>query len=154
MHRVMASLRRDEDGQAMTEFALIVGPFLLLAAGIIYFGIALNQWHDMHRLANQGARYAVVNNFPGCPRTGPESPCTSPSLQEYIACSGQSLHPLVSVAFPAGGAKTKGSPVEVTVKTDFSFVPIIGVGTLTLTAKSSMRIEQDGTRYDAGTATC
>ena len=52
MHPVMASLRRDESGQAMTEFALIVGPFLLLAAGIVCFGIALNQWHrrrGLHR---------------------------------------------------------------------------------------------------------
>ena len=55
-----------ESGQAMVEFALILLPLLILVAGIIQFGIGLNYWLDMQRIANQGARWAVVNNWPGC----------------------------------------------------------------------------------------
>ena len=58
-----------ESGQAMVEFALILFPLLLLVAGIIQFGIGLNYWLDMQRIANQGARWAAVNNWPpDCPR--------------------------------------------------------------------------------------
>ena len=52
----------------MVEFALILFPLLLLVAGIIQFGIGLNYWLDMQRIANQGARWAAVNNWPpDCP---------------------------------------------------------------------------------------
>ena len=40
----------------MVEFALILFPLLLIVAGIIQFGIGLNYWLDMQRIANQGAR--------------------------------------------------------------------------------------------------
>ena len=53
----------------MVEFALILFPLLMLVAGIIQFGIGLNYWLDMQRIANQGARWAAVNNWPGCSRT-------------------------------------------------------------------------------------
>ena len=54
----------------MVEFALILFPLLMVVAGIIYFGIGLNYWLDMNRVANQGARQAAVNNWPSqCPRS-------------------------------------------------------------------------------------
>ena len=53
-----------ESGQATVEFALILLPLLILVAGIIYFGIGLNYWLDMNRVANQGARWAAVDNWP------------------------------------------------------------------------------------------
>ena len=60
-----------ETGQATVEFALILIPLLILVVGIIQFGIGLNFWLDKNRLANQGARFAVVNSWPGCPRSEP-----------------------------------------------------------------------------------
>ena len=58
-----------ESGQATVEFALILFPLLILVVGIIQFGIGLNYWLDMQRIANQGARWAAVNNWPRlCPR--------------------------------------------------------------------------------------
>ena len=63
-----------ESGQATVEFALILLPLLTLVGGIIYFGIGLNYWLDMNRVANQGARSAAVDNWPSqCGRT--ESSC-------------------------------------------------------------------------------
>ena len=59
-----------ESGQATVEFALILFPLLILVVGIIQFGIGLNYWLDMKRIANQGARWAAVNNWPAqCPRS-------------------------------------------------------------------------------------
>jgi hypothetical protein len=78
-----ARARRDrESGQATVEFALILFPMLMLVAGIIYFGIGLNYWLDMNRVANQGARWAAVDNWPAtCART--ETSCT----QTYTSCT-------------------------------------------------------------------
>ena len=75
-----------ESGQSTVEFALILFPLLLLVAGIIQFGIALNYWLDMQRVANQGARWAAVNNWPpDCPRGSPLSSCTgSNTLQATL----------------------------------------------------------------------
>ena len=65
-----------ESGQALVEFALILPLFLLIVVGIIQFGVALNFWLDMQRIANQGARWAVVDRYP-LPASDPESPtCT------------------------------------------------------------------------------
>ena len=62
-HEHTGARRRRKDGergQAMVEFALILFPLLILVAGIIQFGIGLNYWLDANRIANQGARFAVV----------------------------------------------------------------------------------------------
>ena len=142
--------RHRESGQATVEFALILFPLLILVVGIIQFGIGLNYWLDMQRLANQGARWAAVDNYPGCPRTGPKTPC-NPTLQRYIACQPTSgaLRPTVAISFPAAGSDNQGDPVLVTLAHDFDLVPILGVGNLVLRAKATMRLEQDASRFRA-----
>ena len=101
--------RSHERGQAVVEFALILPVFILLVAGIIRFGIGLNFWLDMQRVANQGARWAVVNryplpvgnaNYPAC--TDSNKPCT-PTLQQVLAgqrlARGENTTPYI--CFPA-----------------------------------------------------
>ncbi len=81
-----STLRRlgGERGQAMVEFAIIAPLFVALVAGVIQFGVALNYWLDLQRLANQGARWAVVNRYPDETQnpaitcTAPPSPAPSP----------------------------------------------------------------------------
>src|SRR6188474_2042078 len=110
--------RDRESGQAMVEFALILFPLLLLVAGIIQFGIALNYWLDMQRIANQGARWAAVNNWPpDCPRTAPS--CPSPntlqeSLQRQMLAAGLQSNPTTSVqlCYP-DVSKGLGDPVRI-----------------------------------------
>jgi hypothetical protein len=55
---------RNERGQGLVEFAIILPLFLMLIVGIIQFAVALNFWFDLNRLANQGARSAAVNCGP------------------------------------------------------------------------------------------
>ena len=146
---ISARRRRDrESGQATTEFALILLPLLLIVAGIIQFGIGLNYWLDMQRIANQGARWAVVNEYPGCPRTGGPGPC-SPTLQEYIACQPipGALNPRVTISFPSGGTPKSGDPVRIEVSTSFDLLPILGIAEIGLTGDATMRLEQTPGRY-------
>jgi len=140
----------------MVEFALVAPVFLLFVVGIIMFGVALNFWLDLQRLANQGARWAVVNTYPGCTRTDPNTPScgTGISLQRYIACQtisgGQAM--TATVSFPSS-TKNVGDPVQITVQKPFKMMPFLGVGDLTLRAKATMRLEQTPVRYDAGSYT-
>jgi hypothetical protein len=153
-----------EKGQATTEFALILFPLLLIVAGIIQFGIALNYWLDLQRIANQGARWAVVNNYPGCTRNDPNTiACgTTTTLQEYIACQPipGPLNPSVTISFPNGGTPKSGDPVALQVHTSFDLLPILGFAEIGLTGEATMRLEQTPTRFRAadnlteGQATC
>jgi hypothetical protein len=134
----------------MVEFVLIAPLLFLLVGGIVQMALALNYWLDMQRIANQGARWAVVARYPRddgmmCTKA---SPCTAPEdrLQNVLRRQAQSdgLRPVVCISFPgAGGADSVGDPVQVSLQTDFSFVPILGIGTVTLGADAEMRIEQD-----------
>ena len=140
--------RKDERGQAMVEFALIAPLFLLIVAGIIQFGVGLNFWLDMQRIANQGTRWAAVNRFPGC--TTGTTVCGSPTLQAYLASEPVSggLKTCVTVSLPDG--TVSGKPVTVQLDSPFQLVPILGIGKLHLRAKATMRLEQDATRYATG----
>ena len=153
--------RRDESGQAMVEFALILFPLLIIVAGVIQFGVGLNYWLDLNRLSNQGARWAVVNAYPGCgtplgstdPNTLNCSKNPAISLQQYIACQRlpNALKPTVTISFPGGSTATKpGDPVKVEVKTPYKLRAILKLGTITLAARTTMRLEQEAKRYTAG----
>ncbi len=152
----------------MVEFALILFPLLLLVAGIIQFGIALNFWLDSNRIANQGARWAVVNSWPGCARTAAADSCTAVppqnctpmppnvSLAGYLRCeaisNGLRNSVRVEVCYPNDGDPTDGqvgTPVRVRLESDFEWLPLIGGAagrpTLQLRGEATMRLEQDQT---------
>ena len=58
---------RDEEGVAMTEFALILPVFVLIIAGLLSFGRVLYYWIEANHVASETARWAIVdqNPFPG-----------------------------------------------------------------------------------------
>jgi len=146
----------DERGQATVEFALILIPLLTLVAGIIWFGIGLNYWLDMQRIANQGARWAAVNNWPpDCPRGS--STCASPNtlqetLKRQILTSGLNKATTIQICFP-DGSKGAGHPVKVRLQAPFKFVPILNLGSLTLGANATMRLEQSQIPAEGGLIT-
>jgi hypothetical protein len=146
-----------EEGQATTEFALILFPLLILVTGIIWVGIGLNYWLDMQRVANQGARWAAVNNWPpDCP-VGAQS-CASPdtlqeSLRRMAIAGGLERSVVVSVCYPSG-TDDPGEPVRVVLSTPFELVPILGIGTIQLRADATMRLEQDPTLITGAVSPC
>ena len=101
----------------------------------------------MQRIANQGARWAAVNNWPpDCPRGS--STCTGPktlqqTLQKQIIAAGLQNIPTTSVqvCYP-NGTKLTGDPVRIQIRSTFNFLPILGVGSLGLKANATMRLEQ------------
>ena len=157
-----------ESGQATTEFALILLPLLLIVGGIIHFGIALNFWLDEQRIANQGARWAAVANWPPeCPvgaTTCNNAPAcdaltrTNVQLQNTLRCQAiaQGLRDSIAVelCFPAGGTPIVGDPVRVRVTSPFTFIPILQLGTIELRADATMRIEQKPDVYAASAVSC
>jgi TadE-like protein len=171
-----------ESGQATTEFALILFPLLILVGGIIYFGIGLNYWLDMNKVANQGARWAAVNywapyclrtdnpNPPysgaGCSTTTAASPCTtvlgttSPNhtrarLQDVLRCQTRNPSTSVAMCYPgvASGAEDRGDPVKIKLTAPYKFWFVNSVG-ITLTATATMRLEQDPTVLSGTVSTC
>ena len=142
-------VRGDERGQATVEFALILFPLLLLVVGIIQFGIGLNYWLDMQRIANQGARWATVDcgqkaSTPLIPN--PCSPSLAQTLRNQALTQGLQDSVCVAVSFPAKTmsytGKNAGDPVKVRLTSTFNLVPILGVRHLKLGADATMRLEQ------------
>jgi hypothetical protein len=148
----------------MVEFVLIAPLLFLLVGGIVQIALALNYWLDMQRIANQGARWAVVARYPlpdgtmcRIDNVCASDPAEEDSLQSVLSNDAQSdgLRPSVCISFPhpadaeASGGNI-GDPVRVRLESNFTFVPILGIGTLTLGADAEMRIEQQrGAVYDA-----
>lgn len=152
--------RRDrESGQAMVEFALILFPLLLIVVGVIQFGIALNYWLDMQRIANQGARWAAVNCGQSAitpPAYNPCNPSLEETLRQQALTEGLQDGVCVEISFPSQTAgppvysgENVGDPVRVELRTDFDLLPILGVGSLNLGADATMRIEQSPDDYTA-----
>jgi TadE-like protein len=141
-----------ERGQALVEFALIAPLFLVIVVGIIQFGIGLNYWLDLNRLANQGARFAVVDHgWDGCPFGASAATCLQPdnTLQNYLkegrTSGGNDLK--AKVVMPTGTTPHVGKSVTVQVASCFTFLPILDLGTIVLKGNATMRVEQEPTRY-------
>ena len=60
---------RREDGVAMTEFALILPIFMLIVAGMLGFGRVFFYWIQANHVANETARWAIVDHNPYDPTT-------------------------------------------------------------------------------------
>lgn len=68
--RRFVSLRRraakDEDGQAMVEFAIVSTLFIMLAMGIIEFALVAQAWATLQHATLEGARFASTGEV-DCP---------------------------------------------------------------------------------------
>jgi Flp pilus assembly protein TadG len=153
MPRVLNRLG-SEEGVALVEFALVLPILALLLFAMIDFGKAFNYWIDETHLANEGARWAVVDRNPG-----------GGSLQQYLVDQATTAElrngGTASVANPAevcisfpSGTSNVGDPVLVTVSATYNWLPIIGnrigVTQTTISGSSHMRLEAGPTNYSAG----
>jgi Flp pilus assembly protein TadG len=145
---------RNERGTALVEFALVLPLLLVLLLGMLDFGKAFNYWIDETHLANETARWAVVNKNPG-----------SGTLQEYVQQQADTpelrnggtssvTSPLqICISFPSGTANV-GDPVHVTASVTYNWLPFlgtrIGITQTTITGSATMRLEAVPTNYGAG----
>jgi Flp pilus assembly protein TadG len=150
----------DQKGTSLVEFALILPVLALILFGLLDFAKAFNYWNDQTHLAAEGARFAVVNSNPG----------GSQSLQQYLQQQADTTElrglAVVCISFPTnpdtGSSGQVGDPVEVTVKSSYSWIPFVASKaslspTTTITGSATMRLEALPTAYSAGsggTGTC
>src|SRR6266536_1162102 len=106
-----------EEGTALVEFAFILPILALLLFAMLDFGKAMNYWIDQTHLANEGARWAVVNRNPGAG--------AGDSLQQYLRNSADSAelraNSEVCVDFPDGSAAV-GQAVRMRMKIDYNWL--------------------------------
>lgn len=149
-----------ESGQALVEFALIAPLLLMIVFGIIFFGIGIKYWLDLNRLANEGARQAVVNYWPpycalnasSCTNSTSTTACTSvlaansrARLQDVLRCKSPNAA-TTTVCYPgkSTATATTGDPVRVKLRAPYDLFFMRSLG-ITLTATATMRLERQPT---------
>jgi hypothetical protein len=142
--RFARALIAEERGQALPEFALVLPILLLVVFGIVEFGLALNSESDETHLANEVARYAIVNENPG----GAEELQQWAKKQgdnNFLTSSGK-----ICISFPEGAEA--GRPVKVEATSTMDWLPILKLkgATTTLRGTAYMRLEASPTSYKAG----
>jgi Flp pilus assembly protein TadG len=148
-----------ESGVALIEFVLVLPLLLVFLLGILDFGKGFNYWIDETHLANQGARWAAVNN-PGPAGTIQESIRERANTAE-LRDGGTSAvaNPLeVCVAFEDtddDGDVGVGDAVHVTTRTTYNWLGFLDIhlGGTTQTdieGNATMRLEAVPDEIDEG----
>jgi Flp pilus assembly protein TadG len=138
---------RREEGAVLVEFALVLFPLLLLVAGFLQFGLAMNAKMNATQLTAEAARFAAVQQNPGG---------STLSLADYIQSQGDTNFiqtAKVCVSYPVNAATSTsgrvGDPVKVTLgPLNYSLLPIVGgsigspaVTSVPVTSEATMRLE-------------
>jgi len=127
-------LRRNQRGQAMVEFAIIVPILLVVLLGIMQLGVVYNNWVSLTDGARAGARKAAV-----C-RSGCTPDATTATINEVKNSAADLNQSNLSVSVTSSWAQ--GSDVTVTASYPWS-VNIMGVvvASGTMTATTTERVE-------------
>lgn len=158
MHRLSLHLK-DEAGQALVEFALVIPILLLVMLGVLHFGKAINYWNDATHITAEGARYAAVNRKP--------NPGSATSLQAQLLSQADATElrsggspsvptaAQVCVEYP-NGTSGIGDPVRVRMRFTYQWMGFISrylpsrTASTTIESTSVMRLEAPPTNYSAG----
>lgn len=125
---------KNEKGQALVEFAIILPILLLLVMGILEFGMMLNSYLTIQNLTREGARLGIVGG-------------TDLEIHNLIIQISPNLTPadLIVTVTPIETSRHSGDTLTVTVTYNYHMtVPIISTlfsKVLSLKAQTSMRIE-------------
>ena len=141
---------RSQRGVALVEFALVLPVFVLLVVGLINFGRVFFYWIEVNHLANETARWAVVDRNPYYGQT----------LQEHARRSATNEFQsdvAVCIDFPGTSFASVGigDPLRVRVQKPFSFTPLLHLGTIRVKGSATLRVEriangQDPTAFSNG----
>jgi Flp pilus assembly protein TadG len=152
--RRIDALIRDQRGQAMVEFAIVVPILLAIVFGIIDFGRAINYQNDETHVANLAARYAAVGALPTYGPCGTNTLGSSATLSDFITCevgvdsgalkSGSSTNngpknPIcINITIPSD---TQFQPVTVQLTTKYQWLPLLKLSTSTISGTATQEIE-------------
>jgi Flp pilus assembly protein TadG len=121
---------RDQQGQTMTEFALVLPIFITLLFAIIQFGIAFNNYVTLTDAARAAARKGAVSRDSSDP--------TGDCQNAGYAAGGNLQNPGTDFTVVCSSSWSPGSDVTVTASYPYS-ISLLGMvvtsGTLTSTMK-------------------
>lgn len=129
----MKSLR-NERGQSLVEFAIILPILLVIIMGIIEFGMMMNSYLAISNASREGARIGIVGS-------------SDIDIKNLIIATSPSLdtEDLVVNISPSDGTRISGDTLTVKVTYNYQLtVPIISIifhNVVVLNAQTSMRIE-------------
>ncbi len=149
-HCLYARVRAaNESGHAVAEFALVLLPLSLLVFGILQFSLACNTAMDQTHIANEVARYAIVNENPGAKEATPITLAQWAKNQEDTGSSALESKGKVCISFPSG--TEIGAPVKVEVTSTTNWLPILHLEPtkLVTTRTAYMRLEAPPSTYGA-----
>jgi len=133
----MKSLK-NEKGQSLVEFAILLPVLLLLIMGILEFGLMLNSYLTINNSAREGARLGVVvgSNLGSDTEISDLIKKISPNLNR---------EDLTINIMPSLAGRKSGGTISVEVKYNYKLtIPIISNilgNVMVLKAQTSMRIE-------------
>ena len=128
----MTALRRDEKGQAMVEFTMILPVLVVVVLGIFQFGVLFNNYVTLTDAVRAGARTAAVSRDDADP-TGAATAAVRNSATDL---NQSNLNITVTSGWTAGG--------DVTVTATYPYsISLLGwvVSSGTLTSKTTERVE-------------
>jgi Flp pilus assembly protein TadG len=128
--------KKNEHGQAVVEFAVILPVLLLILFAILQFGVVFNNYIQVTAAAREGARKAAVSRSLGT--AAAETAATSSAKSAAPGLTAGS----VSVTFPNSPTFVQGSDVTVQVTYPYA-ISIIGlvVSSGNLSSSTTMRVE-------------
>jgi Flp pilus assembly protein TadG len=147
---------REDGGQGVVEFAMVL-PFLaVLILVFIQFGKAINYWIDLTHVANEAARIATVD-APGATASGGTSfrstVCGQLETAELKNGSGEVDPTQVVISYPQNpdplannSTRDTGDPVRVQVSATYHWLRVpfwnVNLGSWTIVGSATMRIER------------
>jgi hypothetical protein len=125
---------RNEKGQSLVEFAILLPILLLLLMGILEFGIILNSYLTINNASREGARLGIVSG-------------SNIEINELITNISPNLDTanLIVNITPLEGIRTSGETITVEIIYNYQvIIPIISNilnNVVVLKAQTSMRME-------------
>lgn len=125
---------RNQKGQSLVEFAIILPIILLLLMGIVEFGMMLNSYLTIQNVAREGARLGIVGG-------------SDLEINTLIKSISPNLTPadITVNIVPVEGSRKSGDTLKVSITYNYHMtVPIISAllnNVIVLKAQSSMRLE-------------
>jgi Flp pilus assembly protein TadG len=131
---------RQQRGQSLVEFAVVLPVLVLIILGILYFGRYEDYSNQETQLAEQAVRWAAVNVNPGTSPTTLQTFVQKQAAPELQAGSTDVTAPAaVYLYYPTGSSNTVGNPVRACV---VATVRLPFLGTTEIVVQSAeMRIE-------------
>lgn len=140
--RILVSFARENRGQSVIEFALVLPLLLVLLFGITEFGRAWMTMNVLTSAAREGARLAVV--------TAPDEAAVTARVRDVCTSAGIDAASITSITVTPPAPSDPNRRVTVAVEVNFQFIPgdILSLfdgeglsGTIPLRATSVMRHE-------------